>query len=386
MVVGPVKFSIPIDPGAAQAQLRRDRMEEKRVRVDVEMKMTTTTEQEPGGKTGAPQPKQQQNAQPAAPTSPQSSQAPREQKTKSQPGQQKPEQEQPGQQPQKRVGPSLPPPLEGNRSVAPQSTDDNFPTVQPGESLEDAREREGKQSDASPDTNPDDADKFPTIRPGENLDQAKARHAQEQGKTVRKGETPDQANIRHAREAQHKQSYKPQPPLQTPPSPQNTGAPSPEDNDRKAAGRQQEAADASGDFAAQARARGEANRTKKQPSSVTGRKSTEEQGASALYTVLGRGGSMTVAATLFGVIINAYQLLLTIFPSFNDSINGSSASKWLPQKFDLNTMKGWSELIVVLAELLLFLVFVAIVLTLLVVAYTAFTNPLMSFKALLSTF
>ncbi|MEK7459041.1 MAG: hypothetical protein AAB663_01400, partial [Patescibacteria group bacterium] len=249
MVVGPVKFSIPIDPGAAQAQLRRDRMEEKRVRVDVEMKMTTTTEQKPGGKPGAPQQQQKQDtpsapspvAQSPSPRTPQSPQPDGARKTAEQPQQRQ-------QQPE-RVGPSLPPPLEGNRSVAPQATDDDFPTVQPGESLDDAREREGKQSDASPDTNPDDADKFPTIRPGENLDQAKARHAQEQGKTVRKGETPDQANIRHAREQQHKQSYKPQPPLQTPP--QGTGAPSPADKDRASADRQVEAAGGTGDFAAQ---------------------------------------------------------------------------------------------------------------------------------------
>ncbi len=95
---------------------------------------------------------------------------------------------------------------------------------------------------------------------------------------------------------------------------------------------------------------------------------------------------MTVIATVFAAIINVYQLLLTIFPSFNDSINGSSASKWLPQKFDLNTMKGWSELIAVLAELLLFLVFIAIILLFLVVAYSMFTNPLLTFNALLSTY
>lgn len=191
-------------------------------------------------------------------------------------------------------------------------------------------------------------------------------------------------------------------PVGLPPSSGRT----PEENARDQS-KASDSGDASGgamstDYAAQARARGTAQRAaaKQTSSSASKESGAADMGARSLYSVLFQGGGAADAACEDGGFISAaanagnlWQFLLTIFPSFSDKMQSSPIGRWLPKKFDLHDEADggfvyhggqWLAMIAALTEILLFLFFINILVALALAAFTVMSNPWSTISSFLS--
>lgn len=180
----------------------------------------------------------------------------------------------------------------------------------------------------------------------------------------------------------------------------------PEENSRDRS-RASDRGDASGgamptDYAAQARARGAAQRaaSKQSLASVNKESSAADVGARSLYSVLFQGGGAADIACEDGGFISAaanagnlWQFLLTIFPSFSDKMQSSPIGRWLPKKFDLHDEADggfvyhggqWLAMIVALTEIFLFFFFINILVVLAIAGFTMMSNPLSTISSFLS--
>lgn len=433
MIAGPQQKSPAFDPVAAGAALRRSKVQELRTRSKItttvqkkspprqrtreaalqgEVNATTSTEfavdgadrQEPteavtgpkniapsgDQKTGAPTP-DGGSAGHGEPQEPQG--APSAESGPNRPAQRTPAGNRaeatpnapaaPGAPANGNIGPRPAPPLEGNRQANPEP---------------------------SPEKNDDD--KFPTVRPGESLDDAKKRHAAESGKTLKRGESTDDAQKRlngkkisdDAAEKLKKNAYSPSPPLRLPS--QNSPDSSGRSQEQESADRQLDAANGTNDYAAQARARGAAQRaaTKAKKASQAGEEDggMKQQAVGWVYSLLFQGGGAIDELGETGGIVasvaesgNLYQTILTVFPGFNDKMNESSMGQWLPQKFDvLNTRKQemlfhfgeFCKGLAAATEMLLYILLALLLPILLGVAFTFFTHPILGVRVLFSAF
>ncbi len=101
------------------------------------------------------------------------------------------------------------------------------------------------------------------------------------------------------------------------------------------------------------------------------------QGSGTIDMLPADGGVMLA----FGWLGSMYQLLLTIFPAFNEKINGGTLGRMLPQKFDLRSMHGWGQLVD--AVFLYFWVFfiLGVFVMFIVIGYEIVTNPMLGIRA-----
>lgn len=268
---------------------------------------------------------------------------------------------------------------------------------------------------ASPQPRTAGENRMPTPEQGQAFDQAHAntgpraneqpRNQQPTGAPAPAAQSAAEQDQARARE-EHKKNYRPQPPLQMPPAATNTGAPSPADQDREAADRQVNAADQTNDYAAQARARGAAQRAAKnaKKAAASGGEGDEggigQQAAGWVYSLIFQGGGAADELCISGGIVasvaetgNLYQTLLTFFPAFGDKMNASFIGPWLPQKFDVQNTRNQPDLfhfgefckgIAAAAEMSLYLFFIILLPVVLAIGYLFITEPTLTFKMLLS--